>query len=338
MNYIVLILLLFTFQVSAEEKVLHIYNWAEYMTEEVIDQFQKETGIQIKLDYFGTNEELVAKLQAGAFDYDIAVPSDYYIKILTAQHLIQPLDVKLLPNRKHLDERFMNAAYDPGNRYSVPYFWGTTGIGYDTNHVREPAKSWKDLFDPKYKRKINVLDDMREVIGAALRLQGVSINTRDPKALEVARKFLLQKKDIIRTFNSTTYKESVDAGDIWISQSFSVDIIRLADDKPNVRYIIPEDGATLFTDNLVIPVKSKRVKEAHQLIDFLLRPEISAKQAIALRVATPNREAMKLLPPEVRNNPAAYPPPEVLKRLEFVEDVGEALPLYESIWFDVKTH
>ncbi len=330
-------LFFFSFIAWGEEKVIHLYNWADYMSDEVLEQFKKETGITVKQDYFASNEELIAKLQVGAFEYDVIVPSDYYIKLLIAQDLVRPLDLALLPNRKHLEERFQNPPYDPNNAHSVPYFWGTVGIGYNSEKVKVPINSWSALFDPTWKRKINLLDDMREVIGAALRLQGDSINMTDHERIEKTKKALLDQKRIVRTYNSGTYREILGAGDVWLTQAFSGDIGQLHHEQPNIHFVIPKEGGSIFTDNLAIPKACKHPNEAHQFINFILRPEIAAKLASKVFFATPNKDGWALLPEEIRNDRSMYPPPEVISKLEYVEDVGPVLKTYESLWIDLKT-
>jgi spermidine/putrescine-binding protein len=338
-KYIIVIIYLFTHLICLAEAAptIHLYNWADYMTDGVLEQFRAETGITVRQDYFASNEELLAKLQAGAFAYDVVVPSDYSVKILAARKLIRPLDHLLLPHRKHLEARFLDPPYDPGNRHSIPYFWGTTGIAFDRRKVGWPVRSWADLFDPRLKRKVNLLDDLREVIGAALRVQGHSVNDRDPAHLREAGAYLVERKERVRTFNSLTYREMLDAGDVWMTQGFSVDIARLAAENPSIGYVIPEEGGTLYTDNLVIPSAAREPRAAHRFIDFLLRPDVAAKLSAALRAATPNGSARKRLPAEIRDDPIVYAPPELLPKLEFVEDVGPSLSVYEDVWIDLKT-
>lgn len=322
----------------AEGTKLYLYNWADYMTDEVLEIFKNETGIEVVQDYFASNEELIAKLQAGSFAYDVAIPSDYYVHQLIDQDLIIKLDHTLIPNRKNLFPHFLNPTYDANNAYSMPYFWGTTGIAYDSNKIKDPITSWQDLFNPKFKRKINTFDDMREVIGSALHVQGASVNTQKKEELEKTRELLKSQKKLLRTYNSSMYRDILSRGDVWISMSYSGDAAKTKKEYPHILFINPKEGGTIYTDNLVIPKFSKNVKEAHAFINFLLRPDIGEKLALAFMFASPNQEVLKRLPEKIRNDPAVYPPQEVLSKLEYIVDVGQTLKTYEDIWIDLKTY
>jgi spermidine/putrescine-binding protein len=260
------------------------------------------------------------------------------VKLFIAQDLAEPLQHELLPNRHHLEERFQNPPYDPNNRYSIPYFWGTTGIGYNRKKVGEAITSWAALSDPRWKRKINLFDDMREVLGIPFHLMNEPLNTRDPQVLEKARKALLAQKEIVRTYNSSTYKEILNAGDVWLTQGFSGDVLQLRKENPDIEFVNPKEGGTIFVDNMMIPKSSRKKVDAHTFINFILRPEIGAKLSGTLGFATPSKTAHELLPEEVRNDPAVYPPQEVMEKLEYISDVGPALSQYEDIWMDLKTH
>ena len=321
---------------GSPDKVLNLYIWSNYIAPETVQKFEKRYGVQVNVDLYDTNEALLAKVQAGNASYDLLCPSNYPIEILLHQNLLRPLDHSALPHFKNLDARFLDKEYDRGNRYSIPYFWGTCGIGYNRAKVGT-IDSWASLWDPRYKQKILMLDDARETLGATLKWKGHSANTRDLGLLEETKRLLLLQKPLVRTYNSSNFEDVLLSGDVWLAQGWNGQIAKAIDQDKNLEFVIPKEGGTFFVDSLVIPASAPHPALAHQFIDFILEAEISAEICRTMRYSSPNRAALDLLPPEIRRNPAIFPPEDVVGRLELVQDLGETTVLYDRIWTEVKT-
>src|SRR5262245_44479467 len=199
------------------EKRLNLYIWSAYVSDETLAKFEKETGIRVRYDTYDSNEALLEKMQSGVADYDVIVPSDYMVRIMLHQNLLEKIDLNRLPNFKNLSKRFQNLQYDPNNGHSIPFLWGTTGIGYNKTKVTDPVDSWASLWSPKYKNRILMLDDLREVFGAALKWKGHSINTTNQAELEEAKNLLMQQKPLVKTYSSSNFDEILLSGDVWLA-------------------------------------------------------------------------------------------------------------------------
>ena len=318
------------------------YNWGDYIDPVVLDTFQEECGVEVVYDTFSSNEDLLAKLQAGAGGYDLIVPSDYMVTIMIQLGLLKELDHNNIPNLAHLYPRFREAAFDPGNQYSVPYQWGTAGIGYDADVVTEAPTSLAALFDPaqaeQYAGKFSLLNDSREVLGAALKYLGYSMNSTDPAQLEEAKQVVLAIKPFVLTFDSDTYSDLVVSGDTALGHGWNGGFYGaiFENEDRNIAFVVPEEGLTIFTDNLAIPASAPNPYTAEVLINFLNDPEIAAMITNATYYASPNEAALEFIADEIKNDPGIYPPEEVVEKMEFLVDVGEATQLYERIWTEIK--
>ena len=319
------------------------YNWGDYIDPEILTMFQEECGVEVIYDTFSSNEDLLAKLQAGASGYDLIVPSDYMISIMIQLGLLRELDHANIPNLAHIAERFRNAPYDPGNVYSVPYQWGTAGIGYDADKVTTPPDSLAVLFDPAqaeaYSGKISLLNDSRETIGAALKYLGYSVNSTDPAQLEEAKQVLLAIKPHVLTFDSDTYSDLLVSGETVIGHGWNGGFYQaiFENEDRNIEFVVPQEGLTIFTDNLAIPVSAPNPYTAEVLINYLNDPEIAAMVTNFTYFASPNEAALEFIADEIKNDPGIYPPQEVLDKMEFIEDVGEATQIYERLWTEIKS-
>jgi spermidine/putrescine transport system permease protein len=318
------------------DKVLNLYIWSNYIAPETIQRFEQRHGVRVNVDLYDTNEALLAKIQGGNVAYDLLCPSNYPIQILLAQERLHPLDHSALPNLRHLDPALLDRDYDRGNRHSVPYFWGTAGIAYRKSKVGR-VDSWGALWDERYRGRVLMLDDSRETIGAALKWKGHSYNTTDPARLAEAKRLLILQKPLVRTYDSGNFHDVLLSGDVWIAQGWNGQFAKVMAHEPDIDYVIPREGGSLFIDSLVIPRTAPHIALAHAFIDFTLEPEIAAEICRTMRYSSPNRAALPLLPPEVRDNPAIFPPREVMERLELIEDLGEATVRYDRIWTEVKT-
>ena len=321
-------------------EVLHIYNWSEYIDPQVYEDFEAEFGVRVVEDTFANNEELLARLQAGATGYDIIVPSDYMVEIMIEEGLLATLDHANIPNIANLDPLFADPPYDPGLVHCVPYLWGTTGIGYNADVFEEPPDSWAYLFDPDlaapYAGQITMLMDVRETMAAALRYLGHSVNSTSEEELMAARDLLIAQKPYIYAYDSEQYEDLLSADETVLAHGWSGDVFMVAEEDERIWYVIPREGAVIWADNLCVPTTAPSQYTAELFIDFLLRPEVAAANSNFTWYATPNAAAMEFIDAEVLEEPAIYPPAEVMARLQWLEDVGDATPLYERMWTEVR--
>ena len=321
---------------SGSTPTLYYFTWSDYVGPELIETFERQHGVKVVVDTFSSNEELLAKLQGGASGYDVAVPSDFMVSIMIKEGLLAELDVGKIPNARFLEERLQRLPFDPQHRYSVPYLWGTVGIGYDSAVIRDPPDSWAVLWDSRYKGRISMLNDQREVLGAALRAIGESLNTRDAGAIERAKQKLLSQKPLVKTYTSDQYDQLLASGDVVLAHGWGGPVARAMAHRPSIKYVIPKEGATIWADCLVV-LKSSRNKElAQTFVNYLLDREVAARTTSRLLFAHANRESRTLVPAAIRENPAVYAPDSVLDRLEWATDVGDAIRLYDRAWTELK--
>ncbi len=322
---------------SAPREVF-FFNWTEYLPDKVIQKFEKETGIKVHYSTYDSNEHMYAKikLQKKA-EYDLIVPSSYFVDKMRREGLLEKIDHGKLKNFKNLEPSFLNRSFDPGSSYSIPYMWGATVLTLNSKKVDPKlVTSWQDLWRPEFKKQILMLNDPREVFFIALKSLGYSGNTKNPKEIEAA---YLKLKDLmpnIKIFESNSPKTAFLADEIQIGAIWNGEAFMANRENPDIVGILPKDGLYFFMDNLVIPKGAKNQTAAYQLIDFILRPEISKEIAEELGYSSPNREALKLIDPKIRDNPLVYPPLTLVQKGEFQEDVGSAMTLYEGYWEKLK--
>jgi spermidine/putrescine transport system substrate-binding protein len=319
-------------------KELHIYNWSEYIDPEVFTAFEEEYGVKVIEDTFSSNEELLAKIQAGATGYDLIVPSDYMVEIMIEEDLLTAVNHDNIPNLGNLSDLFKSPPYDPELAYCVPYQWGTTGIGYNSDEV-EPD-SWAYIFDPamaaEYEGKITMLNDSRESVGAALKYLGYSLNSTDEAQLEEAKQLLIDIKPYLFSYDSDQFEDLIAADEVVYGHGWSGDYFAAAEEDERIWYIIPAEGGVVWADNLCIPKTSKNAYTAELFINFVLQPEVAAQITNFTWFGSPVEAANEFIDAEILEEPAIYPPPEVMAKLEWIQDVGDATPLYERIWTEVK--
>jgi len=321
---------------AKEAGKLNIYIWSAYLPKEVIDKFSAETGIKVNFDTYDSNEALLEKLQSGVADYDLVVPSDYMVRILVAEKLIQPIDHARLPNIANLDPRFLDKKFDPKNQYSLPYFWGTTGFGYNKAKLGT-LDSWQAIFDAKNKGRILMLDDMREVFGAALKSMGKSLNETDPAVLKQAADLLKKQKKLVATYNSGDFANILAAGDVDIAHGYNGQLAEVVAKEPEkLAYVVPKEGATLWMDNVTIPAKARNVDNAYRFLDYIMGAEVNAEIVNGVSYASANVPAKQFIKPEILNDASIYPSDEVIGRCEFLEDIGETTTLLDEYWTEIK--
>lgn len=321
---------------------LQLFNWSEYIDPEIYDLFKEEFGITVVESNFASNEEMLAKLQGGAAGYDLIVPSDYYVGIMIEEGMLAELDHSVITNIGNLAERFQNVPYDPGNKYCVPYQWGTTGLGYDSAEMDAP-ESWAALFDPDpnavYYGRTTMLDDPREAFAAALVYLGYNINTTDEAQLEEAKQALIRAKAALSGYDSDQYEDLLAAGETVMAHGWNGDILMGQAENEDIAYTIPEEGGVVWIDNICIPntVTPEHKLAAEMFINFLLRPDIGAMISEFTYYATPNEAAEVNLDEEFLTDPVVYPPAEVLERLQYIEPLGEFESVYQRLWDEVKS-
>ncbi len=317
-------------------RTLNLYIWSEYIGAETLAKFEARHGVHVNVDLFDSQEALLAKIQAGGVAYDVICPTNYTVHILRAQGLLQPLDRSALSNFDNLDPRFLNRPDDPGDRYSIPYLWGTCGIGWRKSKVGA-IDSWESMWDARYRGRILMLDDPRETFGTVLKLLGESVNSKDPALLRRAQERLLAQKPLVGSYDSSSFDLKLLAGDVWLAQGWNGQFAKIGDKNPDIAFVIPREGSTLYVDTLAIPASAPHPELAHAFLDFTLEAEIAAEICRTMRYPTPNRAALPLLPPAIRNDPVAFPSAADLARTEFLQDLGEATVLYDRMWTEVKS-
>ncbi len=299
------------------EKVLNIYNWEDYLDEGTIKQFESRYGIKINLETFDDEDAMVSGVQSDPEAHDIIITSGRLVSELIQMRLLSKLDLALLPNLSHIEQRFRNPSYDPGNQYSVPYTWGTTAMAVNRKHIKEQADSWEILWNPEYSGKIAMLPTGPEVVGAALKLLGHSLNSTDAGQLEAARQKLLAQRPLLAGYLDTIeIRDKLISGELWAAQVYAGEGLVAAKENPDVQYVIPKEGATLWVDNILIPRDAKHPKNAHLFMNFILEPEISAGITNHYRYANPNAAARAFALPELIGNASLYPSEEVLQKCE----------------------
>lgn len=320
------------------DKVLTFYNWGDYIDPELLDRFEEETGYSVIYETFDSNEAMFTKVQQGGTQYDILVPSEYMIESMIDANLLQAIDYTQLPNFQYLDERFIDQPFDPENEYSIPYFWGTLGILYNTNYIdASQVETWEDLWAPELASSIMIYDGAREVLGIGLQSLGYSLNeTDDDKIIEAAAKMKTLMPNIIALV-ADEIKMHINQEEAPIGITFSGEAATAMYDNEDLAYHVPEEGSNLWFDNLVIPANSKNPEGAHALINFLLDPEIAAINAEYVGYATPNKAALDLMDPEITSDEAFYPSDEVISHLEVYRDLGqEKLIQYNDLYLQIK--
>lgn len=315
------------------EKDLAIYNWSDYIGESTVADFERETGVRVVYDTYESNEDLIAKLQAGATGYDIVVPSGYAVRVLRALDLIQPLDRPVLAGLwGNLDARFLAIPQDPGNEYSVPWQWGSAGLAVRSDLVSELPDSWGVFLDGRFRGKMTQLDDMRDVIGAWLKFRGHSLNSTVAAELAQAKADAIRAKPNLKSYVSAPVKAQLIAGDVWIAHLWNGDTAQARAVNPAIEFILPKEGSMIYLDSLCIPRGARSPRAAHAFINFVLRADQAAAISRRTGYGSPNAAALaadaSLLRP---------PTPEELTRLEYQEDLGAATTEWDRVWTEIKT-
>ncbi|HVJ66227.1 MAG TPA: spermidine/putrescine ABC transporter substrate-binding protein [Bdellovibrionota bacterium] len=328
-----------------EGKTLRVLTWSEYFKPEVVGPFETKTGIKVQLDFMSNNEELLAKVQASVqgnqAGYDLILPTDYMVTTLVRLGLIKAIDKSKVPVLENFDKGFLNPEFDPGNSHSVPFAWGTTGLAIFSDQIPAALKgkaiSWKDFFEnPDLKGKVTLLDDQREVIHSALLAIGKQWSTATEADITAAFAYLKKNKAQIKAFVAEG-SPAIEAKDAPMIQAYSGDVITLTRTMADLRYVLPSEGATLWTDNFAIPVNGQADDLAYQFINAMLEAQGAAVFTNSSHYLTPNLKALGFLDPALLKTPGLQPTPEEFKKLHYLTDRPELLTLIDRLWTELKT-
>jgi spermidine/putrescine transport system substrate-binding protein len=347
----VLSLSLFLFAAPAyAEDVLYLYNWNSYLSDETIERFESSCRCRLKQDYYSDNEEMLAKLDAGAIGYDVIVPTGNAVEALIRRQALRPLDKSLLPHLSNIKREFLDTWYDPGNRYSVPYASTVTLLGFNATRLAElglPTDSWALIFDPEYLKKlkgrVTVLNSQRELMAAAMRYLGHSVQTRDPAQWDAAKRLILRAKPYWATFSNSTYIKDLAIGTIWVAHGYSSDMYRAQQDALEagrpfaIGFSTPKEGAVLAVDNFVVHRSGRRADLAYRFIDFMLDGANAADISNLIGAGNPNAAATPYIRPEIAGNPAIFPTPQQMRSLEMLRDFDpETRRVLSRMWTEIK--
>ena len=335
---------------SADGGELYVYNWGEYIDEDVISQFEDETGITVVYDLFETNEEMYPVIEAGAVNYDVVCPSDYMIQKMRENDLLAELNFDNIPNIDQIDPAYMemSQAFDPENKYSVPYCWGTVGILYNTKLLDElgvPAPTkWADLWDERLSGEILMQDSVRDAFMVALKKDGYSMNSESKDELEQAKQELIDQKPLVQAYVIDQVRDKMIGGEAAVGVIYSGEMLYIQDEVANLgldydlEYVIPEEGTNLWLDSWVIPKNAKNKENAEKWIDFMCRPEIAKANFEYITYSTPNKGTFELLDEDMQNNKAVFPDIDSIKNAEVLKYLGDDVDeLYNEAWKEVKS-
>lgn len=335
MRLLHVLLLIFAGANASAKDTLYLYNWNNYISDETLARFEQRCGCRVKQDYYSDNEEMLAKLEAGATGYDILVPTGNTVETLIRQHALKPLDKRALPHLANIKPEFGNPWYDPGNRYSVPYAYSVTLIGYNVDKLRAlglPTDTWALIFEPRYlqklKGRVTVLNSQKELMGAAMKYLGYSLQERDLRKWEQAKALILRAKPYWAAFSNSTYIKDLAIGNIWVAHGYSNDMFRAREDaraaqRPfAIGFATPKEGAVLAVDNMVLHASGRQTALAHRFIDFMLEGENAASLSNLIGAGNPNRAAMPLIRADIAADPNIFPDAATRTRLEMLRDFG----------------
>ncbi|MBJ6362402.1 PotD/PotF family extracellular solute-binding protein [Paenibacillus sp. GCM10012307] len=319
---------------------LTIYNWGDYIDPELLARFEQETGIKVIYQTFDSNEAMMTKIAQGGTSFDVSIPSEYAISKMKQEGLLLPIDHSKIPNLKYVDKRFMDLSFDHGNQYSIPYFWGTVGIVYNTEMLggREIHK-WSDLWDDSLRNQILLVDGAREVIGMSLNALGYSLNDTDEGHLQEALRRLNLLTPNVKAIVGDEIKMLLAGEEAAIGVVWSGDASEIMKENDKLDYVVPEEGTNLWFDNMVIPKTATNIEGAYQFINFMLDPEVNAQNTEYVGYSTPNAKALDLLPEEIAGDERFYPDPEMTSKLEVYKNLGpRMLSHYNELFLEFKMH
>lgn len=315
-----------------------VYNWGDYIDPDVLKQFEQETGIKVIYETFDSNEGMMGKIEQGGTNYDITAPSEYMIEMMMEKDLLLPLDHSLLPNLKNIDPYFLDLPFDPANRYSIPYFWGSLGIAFNPTLLEgQTFESWDNLWDPSLKQRVILVDSAREVVGMGLNSLHYSLNSTDPDEIQEAMDKLALLTPNVKAVIGDEVTQLMVNEEAAVALTWSGQAADMMNSNENIDYIVPEEGSNLWFDNFVIPRTAKNIEGAHAFLNFLLRPDIAAQNTDYVGYTTPNEAALELMDPEVVEDERYYPDEEMREHLEVYRNLGlKNLGIYNEYFLEFK--
>lgn len=318
------------------QSTLRIYNWGDYIDPDVLQQFEDENpDIHVVYDTFDSNESMLAKMDGGV-QYDILVPSDYMIEKLIAEDRLAELDLSKIENYANINDSFKSPAYDPENKYSVPYMWGTLGILYNTSMVNETVDSWNILWNDAYKGQIIMYDSSRDSMAVALRKLGYSVNTKNDSEIQAAADALTAQKPLVKAYMTDAIKQAMIGGSGALAVVYSGDAILCMDENEDLAYAVPKEGSNIWFDSLVVTKDCQNMDAAYRFINFMCDPDVAAKNSAYIGYSTPNKTALEKMDADIKNDPAYNPSAEVIAKCEVYLDLGDKTDLYNQLWEKVK--
>jgi spermidine/putrescine transport system substrate-binding protein len=323
---------------AGAEGVVRVFNWEDYIDEEMIALFEEETGIKVDYMRFTLNEDMMVQVRNSPGYFDVVFPSDYAIERMIAEDLLQPIDYSLVPNAVNVLEWLQNPDYDPGQQHSVPYMWGTVGILYDTTRVKGSIDSWGVLFEDTYKGEVFMLDSPRDALGVALKYLGYSVNSKNPLEIQAAANLLIKQKQdgIVKAYQVDETKDKMVAGEGILALMWSGDAQYAISLNPDLAYVVPKEGSNVWVDGMVIPRGAKNVENAHAFINFLSRPDVAQANCEYIEYSSPNAKAIELMGEDYTGNPNLNPSQETIDNCEFFHDNADVKVLYDTFWGQVK--
>lgn len=323
---------------AEEEKKLSFFNYDTYVGENTLADFQAATGIEVKLDLFADGDELFTKLKAGNPGYDVIVPTNNTVERMVAANMLMPLDHSKIPNIANIDKSFLEPKFDPGRKFSLPYMWGTVGVGYRKSKVEGELDSWKWLLDDqKYAGRVAVLGDQEHAIGIALKYLGYGYNSLDPAEMAKAKDLLIAAKTIIKKYADDNGQDLLASGEVDITMEYNGDIAQVMVEDQDVTYFIPKEGGNVWEDTVAIPVGAPHPENAHAFINYIFDPEAGKHIAETIQYATPNAKAKDLMEEPYKTNPAIYPPADIIAKCEYAAYLGEeGARIRDEVWTAVQ--
>ena len=331
---------LFTGCSKKEKKQINFFNYGENIDDETLKEFEEKHDIKVNMETFDDMEAMYQKIKSGAGKYDVVLVSDALMPRMIKEGLVQELNKDNIPNISQMDEQYLDLDIDPGNKYSVPYMFGTVGIVYNKDVVKEEVDSWDILWDEEYKDQVFMFDTYRDTIGAALKKLGYSLNSTDPDEIEEAKELLIEQRKTVNPIygvdNGTTM---IPAGETNINMIWSGEGLNLQEEYPNLVYVVPKEGANFWIDSLCITSNAQNVEGAEKFINFVSDKESALRIADEIGYTTPNKEARKEQPEDVQNNPNAYMPEEIMNRCEIYKDFDlKTKQMYDDAWTEIKVN
>jgi spermidine/putrescine transport system substrate-binding protein len=320
---------------SSKSDQLYIYTWSQYTDPQLLSTFTTQTGIKILVDTFDSNDVMLAKLQAGGGGtYSVIYPSDYMVQKMVEKNLLLELNHEKIIGLENLFTQFQNPIYDRNNRYSLPFSWGTTGFIYNSEKLEKAPEDWEYIWQNQEKlyKRMTLLNDVREVMGATLKMLGYSYNSQNATEIKTAYEKLKSLKPAIAAFDTDGWQNQILAGDLWLAMCYSADGVKISKENPKLKYVIPRSGSSLWTDTIVIPKTAPNQDGAYSWINLLLQGDVSAAISKRLNIATPNRAGFEQLPPELQKNTSLFPPESIVDKCERITPVGDFEEVYERYW------